>query len=241
MWIPDETELERAIARESFEEYVRLIAPNYQFSKFHIALADILTRFGKGELTNIIIQAPPQHGKSELFSRLFPGWLLGIHRGIDVLATSYGDGLVKKNARAARRYIETPEYARLFPGLVGAQGLVSTQNEFETTEGGYRAAAIRAGLTGHGGSFILIDDPFKNREEADSVTIRDKVWDEYTSSIITRWRREVTYKGKQIRGGIALTNTRWHEDDLAGRLLKVAATDSDADQWTVFNFPAIME
>jgi hypothetical protein len=83
-----------------------------------------------------------------------------------------------------------------------------------------------------GGEYIIIDDPLKNREDAASTVIRDKLWEWYTSTLYTRLEKD---------GCILLTMTRWHEDDLAGRLLRLAETDPAADQWEVLNFPAIAE
>ena len=240
----DHTAIDRALSKRHFRHYIEQIAPSYDLTKFHLALADILTRFANGEFPNLIIQAPPQCGKSEQLSRLFPGYLFAKHGGIDVMATSYGDDLVRYNSVSARRYIESDAYKRLFPDIItdkAKEKRTSTQNRFDVGDGSYLAKAIRAGLTGNGASFILIDDPVKNRAEADSETIRNAIWAEYTSSVVTRWRRSVKVGGRTVKGGICLTMTRWHEDDLAGRLLALAAADPEADQWVVFNFPAICE
>src|SRR5690606_6148864 len=105
---------------------------------------------------------------------------------------------------------------------------------FEEVEynGYYRSAGIGGAITGMGMLYGIIDDPFKNRQEANSQTIRDKVWDWYISTFRTRLAPG---------GGILLTMTRWHEDDLAGRLLALAASDPKADQWTTVTLPAIAE
>ena len=97
--------------------------------------------------------------------------------------------------------------------------------------GSYRSAGVGGGITGMGGDILIVDDPFKDRAEADSPTIRRKVWEWYTSTLYTRLAPG---------GGILVINTRWHMDDLSGRLLEAART-GEGDQWRVVNFPAIAE
>jgi len=228
----------------SLRRYIETISPNYSFGNFHVALSQVLDQFARGRYPLLIIQAPPQHGKSEMFSRLLPGYLFALHQGIDIIAVSYGDELARKNAVAARRYIEFEQYAALFPDVMinnDKSKKVNKQTEFETNSGSYRATGIGGSITGHGGSFILIDDPIKNQEQADSAAYRQKVWEFFTSTILTRFRPMVTHKGKIITGGIGLTLTRWHEDDLAGRLIDLAKLDPNFTQPVVFNFPAIKE
>src|SRR5687767_9412353 len=93
----------------------------------------------------------------------------------------------------------------------------------------YRSSGVGGGITGMGCNYGIIDDPIKNREEADSAAFRDRLWEWYTSTFYTRLEKDAA---------ILLTMTRWHEDDLAGRLLRLAATDPTADQWTVVRLPA---
>ncbi|MBK9526869.1 MAG: phage terminase large subunit [Acidobacteria bacterium] len=110
---------------------------------------------------------------------------------------------------------------------------IQTDAEWETADGGgVRAVGCGSGITGFGANLIIIDDPVKSRSEAESQTIRDKVFDWFNDDIYTRLEPD----GKMI-----LIQTRWHEDDLAGRLLREMQEDEDAEQWEVINFPAIAE
>ena len=140
-----------------------------------------------------------------------------------------------------QRLIDSPEYEQLFPNsrLFGknirstARGSYLRNSDiFEIVNhrGVYRSAGVGGGITGMGGEYIIIDDPVKNREEADSATYREKVYNWYTSTLYTRLEKD---------GCILLTLTRWHEDDLAGKLLK--ASEDGADQWTILELPAICE
>lgn len=243
--LPSIQQIDQALVRRSFQRYIEIISPRYVLSKFHSALADILTRFTHGEFPNLIIQSPPQHGKSEQASRLLPGYLLGIHKGIDIIALAYGKDLAEDFGENSRRFVDSPEYRYLFPDVVSSDGPESIDKKsskkmyYSTNYGSYRSTPIGGGVTGHGASFVLIDDPIKNREDADSPAKRNRVWDMYVSSVASRHRPFVTFEGKKIVGCKLLTLTRWHEDDLAGRLLQQAEADPNADQWTVLNFPAI--
>ena len=122
------------------------------------------------------------------------------------------------------------------PGLKsdGSRNWIRRNDYFEVIDnnGSYRSAGVGGAITGMGFSLGIIDDPFKSNEDADSPVMRQKVWDWYTSTFLTR-----AEKGARI----LLTMTRWHEDDLAGRLLQLQASDPEADQWDVVCFPAMRE
>ena len=96
--------------------------------------------------------------------------------------------------------------------------------------GGLKAVGVGAGITGFGANLIIIDDPVKNREQANSLTYRDKVWNWYNNDLYTRLEPD---------GEVVLIQTRWHEDDLAGRLLRQAA--EGGEQWEVVDLPALAE
>lgn len=144
--------------------------------------------------------------------------------------------------RDVQRIIDTPEYKRLFPAtaLFGsnvrtvAQGSYLRNSDiFEIVgyKGTYRSAGVGGGITGMGYDFGIVDDPLKNRKEANSKTIRQAIWDWYTSTFYTRQERDAA---------ILLTQTRWNQDDLAGRAL-VAQEDIEGEQWVILTFPAIAD
>lgn len=195
-----------------------------------------------GDLRRLQISLPPQHGKSELASRLIPAFLFGLNPDVSLIATSYSATLAEKMNRDVQRIIDSNEYKALFPGTRLNESNVRTasgnylrnSDTFEVVDhkGVYLCAGVGGGITGQGGQWLIIDDPFKNREEADSPTFREKVWNWYTSTLYSRQRKDVR---------IIVINTRWHCDDLSGRLLKQSQDDPKADQWKVIELKAIAE
>lgn len=231
------------LARRSLLRFTQYTMPEYQANWHHALLCRHLDRFVAGEIGRLMVVMPPRHGKSELVSRRLPAFLLGRDPDLQIIAASYGADLASRMNRDVQRIIDTPEYEQLFPGTMlsstharsDAMGSwLRNSDLFEVVgrRGLYKSAGVGGSITGHGAGVGIIDDPVKNREVADSPRIRDMVWDWYTSTFYTRLE-----KG----GRILLTMTRWHEDDLAGRLLRQAADNPEADQWTVLRLPAIAE
>lgn len=191
-------------------------------------IARTLDQAVRGRIKRLMIFTPPQHGKSELVSVRLPAYWLGVRPDDPVIITSYAASLAEDKSRQARQVVESAEYAEVFPGvgtrrdsravglwrILGRRGVVV-------------AAGVGGPITGHGAMLGIIDDPFENWAQAQSRTVRDHVWDWYRSTFRTRiWEK----------GSIVLIMSRWHEDDLAGRLLS-----DQADQWTVLRLPAIAE
>lgn len=163
---------------------------------------------------------PPRHGKSEMVTVRYPVWRMEQDPSLRVVVGAYSQTLANRFSRKSRRIAK--ERFELDSERKAVE-------EWETVGGGtYRAVGVGAGITGQGGHLIIIDDPVKNREEANSETYREKVWQWYTDDLYTRLEPDAA---------IILIMTRWHEDDLAGRIL---ASD-DADQWTVISLPAEAE
>lgn len=205
---------------------------NYTPKPYHRALASALEQVERGEITRLMIFCPPRHGKSELASVRFPAWYLGRNPDKKLIAASYGAGQAYKFSRKARNLMQSPAYRRLFPGSRVASDAGAVQFwALENLEGQYAAAGIGGPITGEGADCILIDDPVKDHTAAMSLTIRENAYDWYVSTAYTRLNDE--------RGAIILIQTRWHEDDLAGRLLQEMA--DGGDQWTVIRFPALAE
>lgn len=189
----------------------------------------------------LIIVAPPRHGKSELVSRRLPAYILGRNPDASIIATSYGADLASRMNRDVQRVMDHGTYSRLFPEsrLFGknirtmASGTWMRNSDlFEVVghKGSYRSAGIGGGITGMGFDFGIMDDPIKSAAEAASATMRESIWEWYISTFYTR-----QHKGARI----LLTLTRWHHDDLAGRLLKLMEEDPQADQWRVLHLPAL--
>lgn len=173
---------------------------------------------------------PPRHGKSFLVSQYTPAWVLGNWPTMRVIVASYQEGLSIGWGRRARETLQEfgpPLFdVKVNPGTK-ASGL------WETSVGGsMTATGVGGGLTGRGADLMIIDDPLKDAEQAQSTLIREKQWDWWRSTARTRL---------MPGGGVFLVMTRWHEDDLAGRLLRAAAEDPEADQWQVICLPALAE
>jgi predicted phage terminase large subunit-like protein len=173
---------------------------------------------------------PPRHGKSEKASKRFPAWYLGRHPKHQIIAASYNSDLATDFGREVKGIISSPEFGDVF-GSVGLKQDSRASDRMNTSQGGaYYAVGVGTATTGRGAHLGLIDDPFKDREDADSENQREKVWNWYRSTFYTRL---------MPGGAIVLIQTRWHEDDLAGRLLEQDGRIEDGGQWTVLDLPAI--
>ena len=224
--------------------YSRLIAyaayqyPRYQVAPHHRLIARKLEAVERGEITRLIISMPPRHGKSMLASEFFPAWYLGRNPSHYIIAATYAQELANDFGRKVRDQIGEPSFQRIFPGCTLKVDSTSSkrfhiQQELPdslTTEldGAYFAAGIGGPLTGRGAHLLLIDDPVKNREEAESQTIREKIKGWYTSTAYTRL---------MPGGKIVIIQTRWHDDDLSGWQLREHAHEG----WDVLSLPAIAD
>lgn len=233
--------LYRTLARKSFKNFVRLTKSDYQFNWHHLHLIEKLQDFADGKIKRLMVFMPPRHGKSELASRRFPAWLLGRNPRAKIIATSYAAELASSFNRDVQRIIDEPKFKELFPetrlvgpGVKSEKSWLRNNDIFEIVDHGgfYRCAGVGGAITGLGGDFLIVDDPFKNYEEAKSPTIRRRVFEWYTSTLYTR---------QEQNAGILIIQTRWHEDDLAGMLRQMESKSEDADRWEVVNFPAILE
>jgi len=190
-------------------------------------IAEKLEAVERGEIDRLMINMPPRHGKSELASRRFPAWFLGRHPSKSVIAASYNSDLATDFGRQVRNILATPEYEVLFDTKLSDDSRAA--NRWNTADGGgYVAAGVGTAITGRGADILLIDDPLKDREEADSELQRQKIWDWYTSTAYTRLAPG---------GRVIVIQTRWHEDDLTGRL--IADEARGGDKWVKLELPAI--
>lgn len=178
-----------------------------------------------------MIHMPPRHGKSFIVSERFPVWHICQHPNHQILLTSYGQVLSDKFSKRARG-LATSDYVKdIFPDFQLDPNKQAVQ-EWETKAGGaYRSVGIGGGATGTGCDILIIDDPIKNAIDANSKIKRDNDWEWYGTTAYTR-----LLPG----GGILIIMTRWHDDDLTGRLIR-AMNDGDGDEWEILSFPAIAE
>jgi predicted phage terminase large subunit-like protein len=213
-------------ARDSLLAYAIGMIPSYRTPPHIELLADKLEAVHRGEIKRLMVFLPPRHGKSNLCSELFPPWYMGHHPKDQVMFTTYGQDLADGFGRKVRNALADERHVRSFPGSVLAQDSRSAQR-FNTTVGGvYYAVGAGGAITGRGANLLVIDDPIRNREDADSKLIRDKLWDWYASTAYTRL---------MPGGAVVLVQTRWHMDDLAGRLL------NGHEKWDTITLPALAE
>ncbi len=203
----------RQLAKDHLLPMVLRANPDYLPGWVHKDICEHLEWFSNavaaGQSPRLIINMPPRSGKSELASRIFPAWHLGRNPSHEIIACSYAGSLANDFSRKVR-------------GL-----LVWNTNH----GGGYVAAGVGGPITGRGAHVLVIDDPLKNRDDAESEGTRQSIWDWYTSTAYTRLAPG---------GGVIVMMTRWHDDDLGGRLLQ-QMEDGEGDEWKVVRYPAIAE
>ena len=237
------------LSRTNLMAFVKATMPSYDIGWVHREICGQLMRFfvkvKKKESPRLIITMPPRHGKSQLVSPHFPSWGLGVDPDTSIIAASYSASLAKRFNKNVQNIIESDIYREIFPNtsftersekvrfVKRRKTYVKTMEFFEVPgfEGSLRSVGVEGGITGMGADILIIDDPFKDRKSADSPTVRESVWDWYTSTAYTRL---------SPGGGVLVTVTRWHENDLVGRLVD-AMKQEGGDQWEIINYPAIAE
>ena len=227
------------LAHDDLLAYVLAHDPKYQVAKVHAFLLKKLQELvGKEGEKRIIINMPPQHGKSRAVCEEFASFLLGKDPTENIALAGYGLDLPTKNCKKLRERIKSTIYKKIFPNTHLGEDTRTQSNWTTSVGGGVKAVGVGTGLTGNRVSTLIIDDPHKDRAEAESATYRNRIWDWFTSTAMTRLTPNST---------IILIMTRWHEDDLCGRLtakhyvedLKERGFEDQVfEQW---NFPAICE
>lgn len=221
--------MRRRRARSNLIEFTQYTLPKYAPAGHHALIGEKLEGIAAGTIDRLMVNMPPRHGKSELASRRFPAWLLGISPAIELVVASYNADKAREFGYEVRDIVRSTEYQALFPG-VQLKDDAKAADRWNTNAGGsFRAVGIGTALTGRGADVLLIDDPIKDDEEADSELRRDRIWSWYSS---------VAYTRLSPGGRVVVIQTRWHEDDLTGRLLSEQA--KGGDQWEVLELPAIL-
>lgn len=223
-------------ARINFKTFVRYSQDDYDMQWFHSYICERLQLFVEGKVKKIMILMPPQHGKSQIASRLLPAFMLGLNPDLRIAITSYSDSIASGFNRAVQRYIDTEAYGRLFPKtkLNGSKifrtnfdNVIRTDHKFEIVEakGSLKAVGRGGSLTSEPVDIGIIDDLFKDRAEAKSMTVSQSAWEWYVDVFKTRLHND----SQQL-----IMNTRWAHNDLVGRLI-----DEEPGQWEIIKFPAI--
>lgn len=204
-----------------FPRWLKTVTPEFYWDwHYQHLIYQELERVTKGDCKKLMLFLPPRHGKSEAVTIRYPVWRLENNPNLKVVVAAYNQTLANKFSRKSRRIAEE---------LFSLSKERAAVEDWETNEGGgLRAIGVGSGITGQGGDLIIIDDPVKSREEAESVNYRERVYDWYTDDVFTR---------REPGCALILIQTRWHQDDLAGRIL----ASEDGPNWTVISLPALSE
>jgi predicted phage terminase large subunit-like protein len=239
-------------------DFTRYTFSQYRPAPHHYRIAEVLEAVERGEKRRVMIFMPPRHGKSELASRRFPAYFIGRNPDRSIIAASYNADFASDFGREVRNIVGSAAYADLFDVRLAEDS--SAANRWHTQKRGmYAAAGVGTATTGRGAHVFLIDDPVKDRESADSEVIRERNWRWYTSTAYTRLESDIDTseileddwlwrdllgdieagRATKLEGAIVLVQTRWHDDDLAGRLL--LEQQRGGDQWDILDLPAVRE
>ena len=231
-------------SRDSFMSFVKFTSPDpadpndinrstYENALHHDAVAAALEEVEKGNYQFLILTMPPRHGKSELVSRRFPAWFMGRHPDWSTVVATYNDDFAQDFGAEVRKIMASHQYKNVFPDTRLVRG-GQAKDRLQTTQGGMATfVGVGGSLTGRGAHCLIIDDLIKDYEQARSKAFRDRAWEWFTKVAMTR------RMGPKL---VIITFTRWHQDDIIGRL-----TDPEneyynrtlAEKIKVINLPAI--
>lgn len=233
-------------ARDSLMDFTKFTMPDpedpndversvYDNALHHDAIARVIEEVEKGEIQFLILTCPPRHGKSEIVSRRLPAWFLGRHPDQNVVVATYNDDFAKDFGADVRGIVTSSQFRQVFPDVRLQRG-GSAKDRLQTTQGGMATfVGVGGSLTGRGAHLLVIDDLIKDYEQARSQAFRDRAWEWFTKVAMTR------RMGKKL---VIITFTRWHTDDIIGRL-----TDPENEYYNraiaqkikIINFPALAD
>lgn len=217
--------LARRKARETFTEYCRYRLPeDMTLAPHHKLLTDALDEVEKGECDRLLVMMPPGSAKSTYGSVYFPEYFAGRNPQLSIIAASHTTDLAERFGRRVRNGVDDIQFKNLFNVQLAADSTAA--GRWGTSHGGeYTAVGVGGSITGRRGDLIVVDDPVRSREDADSDRVREKTWEWWTNDLLTRLKPG---------GRIVVIMTRWHENDLAGRLL-----EREPQRWKVIKLPMI--
>ena len=215
----------RELARRNLKDFVLYNFDDFKVNWHHEVIFNALEAILEGKKKRLMIFLPPRHGKSEIGSIQFPAFAVGKNKDKNIILASYSGDLATDFGRQTRNLINAKEYQNIFDTTLAQDS--TAKGKWNTNgRGAYNAVGVGGATTGKGADILIIDDPVKNRQDAESDVIRESQWDWYRSTARTRLSPE---------GAIVLIMTRWHDDDLAGRILK----NADEGEWDIIQLPAI--
>jgi predicted phage terminase large subunit-like protein len=218
--------LKRRLAKKSLTKFIEYLDLGFVPARHHQLLIGHLEALERTEIERLMVFMPPGSAKSTYSSVLYPPWFMGRNPTASVLGVSNTTELAERFSRRARNLVSMPRYRNVF-GFGCSEDTKSAGNWETERSGEFFAAGVGSAIAGRRADLGLIDDPIKSREEADSERIRDKQWDWYVNDFTTRLKPGA----RQI-----LIQTRWHEDDLGGRIL-----EREANRWTVVKIPMVAQ
>lgn len=213
-------------ARETFAGFAKFMQPaDQQPVLHHLVMCEALNAVVESKCDRVMLSLPPGAAKSTFTSVLLPQYFLGRNPQLSVIQASHTMELAERFGRRVRNSLDSPDFQRVFPGVTVAADNAAA-GRWETSHGGeYTAFGVGGSVTGRRADLALIDDPVRSREDADSDRVRDKTWDWYINDFLTRLKPG---------GRIVVCATRWHEDDLMGRIL-----DREREKWKVISIPML--
>lgn len=237
-------------AKRSLLGFAQYMDSNFKVTRFHEAYYRALDYFARRKVKNMIVQAPPQHGKSQGSSRFLPGDMLGLDPDLKIVIASYAATIAKDFNRDVQRIIDSEEYHAIFPDtLLNDSNVVTVSDNFLRNSDVFEVVGHKGSLrvVGRGGSLtsktadvLIMDDLYKDASEANSPLIREAAWDWYTKVARTRLHNN----SQQL-----IVFTRWHPEDIIGKIIEseqviVAKKWSDFENvpdnaWILVNFEAI--
>jgi predicted phage terminase large subunit-like protein len=209
---------------------------SYEDARHHRVIAAALEEVEAGRIRRLIISCPPRHGKTRLASICFPAWYLGRNPLKSVVFATYNDKYAQDVGGVVKTMLQSPLYQHVFPSLKLRYGGAANDRLRIVDGGDMFCVGVGGTLTGRGGDINLLDDPIKNRQEADSAVVRDKLWNWYQSVLRTRMMTK--------EAALVVIATRWNEDDLIGRHIDPTNpyfSQEEADSWRMINLPALAE
>jgi predicted phage terminase large subunit-like protein len=227
------TRRENQAAYDDLIEFCKKMQPDYIVGKHHRMLADMLMAIERGEKDRICVNIPPRHGKSQLVSIMFPAWFLGRNPSKKVMMVSHTTDLAVDFGRKVRNLIATDAYRAVFPTTSLAQDSKSAGRWNTNVGGEYYACGIGSALAGRGADLLLVDDPHSEQDVINgNFEVFEKAYEWFTFGARTRL---------MPGGRIAIIQTRWHMDDLTGRVTTDMTKNAKSDQYEIVEFPAILE
>ena len=221
------------VAYDDLIEFCKRMMPDFIVGKHHRILANMLMGIERGDKDRICVNIPPRHGKSQLVSIFFPAWFLGRNPGKKVMMVSHTTDLAVDFGRKVRNLISTDDYRAIFPTVKLAQDSKSAGRWNTNVGGEYYACGIGSALAGRGADLLLVDDPHSEQDVINgNFEVFEKAYEWFTFGARTRL---------MPGGRVAIIQTRWHMDDLTGRVTRDMVNNKLSDQYEVVEFPAILE